>query len=143
MNPQICTLTSDADLKNAFPVLKELRPHLEYEEFKRLYSLAHTNEGYTLVALQSEDTILAVMGYRFITDFIRGTHLYIDDLVSTESMRSQGLGEKLLHHAEDLARKAHCKSLRLCTGTDNDGGIRFYERLGWRKRAYAYTKKID
>jgi hypothetical protein len=32
--------------------------------------------------------------------------------------------------------------LRLCTGIENLRGVEFYERNGWTKRAYAYTKKI-
>ena len=36
-----------------------------------------------------------------------------------------------------------CKSLRLCTGIENERGVNFYERSGWTKRAFAYTKKMD
>jgi len=68
------------------------------------------------VAIEDGGRIVAVMGYRFLSDFVRGKHVYVDDLVSTESARSKGLGAELLKFAEDVAARSGCKSLRLCTG---------------------------
>jgi len=129
------------DLEKCFPVMKELRPHLSEQEYLDIYRHAHSMDGYEIIALQDEDQILALMGYRIVYDFVRGRHLYIDDLVSTEKARSQGLGEKLLKHAETLAQQLNCKSLRLCTGLENDRAIKFYEKNHWTQRAVAYIKR--
>lgn len=131
-----------ADLERCFPVMKELRPHLSLEDYFSIYENAHKNDGYEIVAVEENNQILAVMGYRLLSDFVRGKHIYIDDLVSSESVRSQGLGAELLKYAENKARELNCKSLRLCTGIDNERGVKFYENNGWTKRAYAYTKKL-
>lgn len=81
------------------------------------------------------------MGYRVLWDFVRGKHIYIDDLVSTATKRSQGIGKQLLQFAEEVARSSGCKSLRLCAALENELGIKFYERNGWTKRSFAFTKK--
>jgi GNAT superfamily N-acetyltransferase len=131
-----------ADIERCYPVMSELRPHLSRQDFLAIHAQASASDGYRLVAIEREGEILAVMGYRFLSDYVRGRHLYIDDLVSTARARSQGLGSMLLQHAEHVAAAAGCKILRLCTGIENAGGVRFYDRNGWTKRAYAFTKTL-
>lgn len=130
------------DLERCYPIMKELRKDLSLEDFLYLYEKAHNSDGYEIVGIEDNGRILAVMGYRILYDFVHGKHLYIDDLVSTESQRSRGLGSKLLNFAEELAEKLSCRGLRLCTGVENELGKRFYERNGWNPRALAYKKKL-
>jgi len=137
----IYVLTSEEDLRDAFSILKILRPHLSFDEFKSLYDIAHQHETYTLVGYKSNNVLSAVMGWRIIHDFVHGRHLYIDDLITLDTMRNKGIGATLLRHAEELALQHNCKSLRLCTGIENKDGMRFYEREGWQARAFAYKKR--
>ncbi|WP_413289165.1 GNAT family N-acetyltransferase [Bdellovibrio sp. HCB337] len=130
------------DLEKCFPLMKELRPHLSEQDYLEIYRHAHAMDGYEIVALEYDGKLAALMGYRLIYDFVRGKHLYIDDLVSTDKMRSQGLGAELLKHAESIAQSLGCKTLRLCTGVENERGKKFYEKNKWTFRAYAFTKKI-
>lgn len=129
-------------LEKCFPVMKELRPHLTEQEYLEIYRHAHAMDGYEILALEHDNQIVALMGYRLIFDFVRGKHLYIDDLVSTEKQRSKGFGALLLKQAEIIAKNMGCKTLRLCTGVENDRGKKFYEQNKWNLRAYAFTKKI-
>jgi GNAT superfamily N-acetyltransferase len=142
MGKRIYAISSEYDFECSFPVMKELRPHLSYADYKEIYQHAHTSDGYQIIALEENGKIAALMGYRVLSDFVRGKHLYIDDLVSTQKARSKGLGTELLKYAENLAEQLDCKILRLCTGIENERGAIFYERNGWTKRAYAYTKKL-
>jgi GNAT superfamily N-acetyltransferase len=142
MNKRIFTAKNNSDLERCFPVMKELRPHLSFEEYMSIYEDAHASNGYEIVAIEDHGKVLAVMGYRFLSDFVRGKHIYIDDLVSTEAARSKGLGAELLRFAEDIAVKNECNTLRLCAVLENERGIQFYNRHGWAKRAFAFTKKL-
>lgn len=133
---------SPHDLERFYPVMKELRKDLSYQDFLSLYEKAHEADGYEVVGFEINGKVLAVMAYRILHDLVHGKHLYIDDLVSTESQRSKGLGAKLLAHAEKIAKENSCKGLRLCTGIENESGKKFYERNGWSLRAVAYKKKL-
>lgn len=135
-------LVTKAELDSAYDVMLQLRPHLSRVEFHRLYDAARSADEYTLVGVFRDDECLAVMGYRILHDFVRGSHLYIDDLVTTEGARSTGIGAWLLEYAEDEATRRKIKSLRLCTGVENERGKQFYEREGWTLRAVAYTKAV-
>lgn len=139
---QFVKIQNREDLEKCFPLMKELRPHLSEQDYLEIYRHAHAMDGYEIVGLQLDGKIVALMGYRLMYDFVRGRHLYIDDLVSTEKMRSKGLGAQLLKHAESIAQDLGCKSLRLCTGVENDRGKKFYEQNKWTLRAYAFTKKL-
>jgi GNAT superfamily N-acetyltransferase len=142
MNKRIFTVATANDLERCYPIMKELRPHLSFEDYVSIYNESHKADGYQIVAIEDKGNVLAVMGYRFLSDFVRGKHVYVDDLVATEKARSQGLGAELLKFAEGVAEATGCKSLRLCTGIQNERGIQFYERNGWAKRSFAYTKKL-
>ena len=136
------TAKTEEDLKKCFPVIHELRPHLNLQDYLQIYQDAHRADQYEIVYAEDQGHVVAVMGYRFLSDFVRGRHLYIDDLVTTENGRAKGFGSELLKFAEEIAKKSDCKTLRLCTGVENERGVRFYERNAWTKRAFAYTKKI-
>jgi ribosomal protein S18 acetylase RimI-like enzyme len=142
VSENIFVAKTKSDLEKCYPVLKELRPHLSFEDYLKIYDQAHLSNGYEIVAIQQNDRVLAVMGYRILSDFVRGKHIYIDDLVSSESARSKGLGAELLKYAETVAKNIECESLRLCAVFDNERGIKFYEKNGWTKRSYAFTKKL-
>ncbi len=142
MQNRLFVVKTKPDLERCYPVMKELRPHLSFEDYISIYDQSHASDGYEIVAIENNEGILAVMGYRFLFDYVRGKHVYVDDLVSTEKARSKGLGAELLKFAERIAKETGCKSLRLCTGIENERGIQFYDREGWTKRAFAYSKKL-
>ncbi|HVK60331.1 MAG TPA: GNAT family N-acetyltransferase [Bdellovibrionales bacterium] len=130
------------ELDRVFPLMKELRTALDIDEFKRLVMLAHTADGYRLVVLERGGKPVALLGYRILHDLVHGSHLYVDDLVTTKDQRSAGHGAELLRFAEAEARRLGLTGLRLCTGVENESAIRFYEREGWSARALAFKKKV-
>ncbi len=140
---QIFKAKDKNDLERCYPVMKELRTALSFNDYMEIYEQAHKSDGYEIVGVESDGKITAVMGYRILHDYVHGKHLYIDDLVSTESQRSKGLGAQLLAYAENLAKELGCKGLRLCTGIENELGKKFYERHNWKLRAVAYKKKLS
>ena len=143
MNKKLFVARERSELEKCFPVMKELRPHLNLSDFLLIYDEAHRHDGFEIVAIEENNQILAVMGYRILFDYVRGKHIYIDDLVSSERVRSKGLGAELLQYAEGVAREINCTTLRLCTGIENIRGVKFYEKNGWTKRAFAYTKRLN
>jgi GNAT superfamily N-acetyltransferase len=142
MSLEIRTLNIEADFESYYPVLKQLRSTPSVEQVKLICREATAQNDFKLVAAFEGKDCVGVMGYRIIFDFTHGKHLYVDDLVVTETSRSKGIGAALLKHAEDQARLLDCFGLRLCTGVDNLGAQKFYEREGWIKRAYAFKKSL-
>ena len=142
MSAKTIPLQVPDDLARAYLVVKELRPHLEEDDFSRLVKLANVADGYRLIGREDKGKLLAVMGYRILHDLVHGSHLYVDDLITTNSARSQGHGAELLRFAEAEARRLGLSGLRLSTGIDNAGAKKFYEREGWEVRSVTFKKKV-
>ncbi|MBL7715484.1 MAG: GNAT family N-acetyltransferase [Bdellovibrionales bacterium] len=133
---------SESDLRSAFSILKELRKDLNWDDFLSLYDKAKDADGYGLwLAFETEKPV-GVMGMRILYDYVHGKHLYIDDLVTTEAARSKGIGSKMLKFAEGYCAETNCNLLRLSTGTENEGGKKFYAREGWTLRSVTFKKKL-
>lgn len=130
------------DLERVYPVMKELRSVLEFDDFVSWVKLAHAADGYRLVAREDRKRILAVMGYRILHDLLHGSHLYVDDLVTTRDARSMGHGAELLRYAEAEARRLGLSGLRLCSGIENEAARRFFEREGWKPLSFTFKKKV-
>lgn len=139
---KILTAQTQSDLEKFYPLLTQLRPGLSFESFLDTYNNAQKNDQYELVGFLDGDHVAALIGYRVLYDFVRGRHLYIDDLITNENLRSAGLGATVLKFAEEKARELHCVGgLRLCAALENERGIKFYEKNGWKARAFAFVKK--
>lgn len=126
-----------------FPILHQLRPEPSQTEAEAIVREAHDASGYRLYGVFEEETCVGLVGWRILTDFVHGKHLYIDDLVVDSNQRSRGIGEEILAAAESFARAQGCTGLRLCTGVDNARGKSFYEKCGLSLRAVAFKRSFE
>ena len=62
--------------------------------------------------------------------------LFIDDLCVTSQARGKQIGQKLYQYALDFAREQDCYNLTLDVWADNEGAVRFYERLGLKPQKF-------
>jgi GNAT superfamily N-acetyltransferase len=131
-------LTTEEERLEALPVLKELRTHLDEELFRERYEQMY-EEGYRLFGLYDGDELAAAAGVGVRTNFYLGRNLYIYDLVTTESRRSEGFGQTLLTHLHDWAASNGCEAIELESGLWRDDAHRFYEDLGYEKWCYSFT----
>jgi N-acetylglutamate synthase-like GNAT family acetyltransferase len=61
----------------------------------------------------------------------RGDHLLIENIAVRPDQQGMGLGDKLLQHAEDLARKLGLTETRLYTNAAFASNLAFYARRGY------------
>lgn len=116
---------SDAEILACFPVMQQLRTHLQMSDFvARVRKQQH--EGYLLAALYEEDAVRAVAGYRYYHNLFSGHVLYVDDLVTDQQVRSTGHGDKLLKWLIRQAIDRGCDSFELDSGVQRHGAHRFY-----------------
>jgi GNAT superfamily N-acetyltransferase len=118
---------TDRDIMLCFPVMAQLRTHLQKEEFLARIR-RQEQEGYYLVLLEDDGAVRAVSGFRLGESLAWGKHLYIDDLVTDESSRSHGYGQRLFDWLLDFARARDCGQVHLDSGVQRFGAHRFYLR---------------
>jgi GNAT superfamily N-acetyltransferase len=71
-----------------------------------------------------------------------GRKLYVDDLVTDQAKRSQGVGSALLTYLENKARSLGCESLCLDSGVQRDQAHKFYFREGFIVTSFSFKKKL-
>jgi GNAT superfamily N-acetyltransferase len=142
MPAEVVELRSEAEMGEAFPVIREL--HGELDERRYLDLLAEmVPSGYRLFAVRGQHgEVVAAAGVQVLTNLYYERHLYVYDLVAIESARSEGHGGTLLDHLEDLARREGCKYVALACGRERERALRFYERRGFERPGYSMRKAL-
>ena len=120
----------EADVRACFPLMQQLRPHLENEDAFVDRWQPQTAEGYRILALWQDGHPAALAGFRVQHNMIHGRFLYVDDLVTDTDARSSGHGTRLIDRLQAEARAAGCRRLTLDAALDNVFGHRFYYRQG-------------
>jgi GNAT superfamily N-acetyltransferase len=140
---RIAWAESDADIWACLPVLREFWPHIGNQgDF--VACVRHLQEhGYRLMAAWSGNRVVACAGYQLEENLIRGRYLHINELVTTRSARSQGIGQHLLDILLEEARKFDCRALMLECGLLNSRAHRFYFREGLRITAFRFAVPFD
>ena len=121
--------TTDTEILSCHPVMTHLRPRYSSSEFLARVR-QQEGEGYELAMLVDQDRVVAVAGFRLGHNLAWGKYLYIDDLVTDATRRSEGHGERLMGWLVETARKRGCAELHLDSGVQRYGAHRFYLRYG-------------
>lgn len=132
-----------AEIIACFEVMLELRPMLANVESFLEKVLRMQKRGYKLLAAIQNGVPVALAGYREEEMLIHGRFFYVDDLITSESKRGQGLGEQLLQFIFDLARAQQLDKVILDTGIGNSLAQRFYFRMGMLASGMHFTYDLE
>ena len=138
---KIVELGSEAELKEAFPVIRELHDELDEQRYLELLAEMVPN-GYRMFAVRNSGEVAAVAGIQVLTNLYYERHIYVYDLVATAGARPNGYGQALMEHVESFARDEGCKYVVLACGRERAGALRFYERLGFERPGYSMRKAL-
>lgn len=130
-------------IREAFPLMRELRAHLTEGEFVDRVAAMRQANGYRLFALRVEAEIVALAGVAVQENLYQGRHLWLYDLVTSSRHRSRGHGRRLLAFVEAFARDSGCKAVALVSGVQRTEAHRFYEKyMGYEKPCYLFEKTL-
>jgi GNAT superfamily N-acetyltransferase len=133
---------SDADIERCFPVMAELRTHLERAKFLPRVR-RQMQDGFRLAFVEDQGEVVAVAGYRISDNLFHGRFMYVDDLVTTASRRSSGHGKALFDWLVQHARANGCRQLELDSGVQRFEAHRFYLREGMQIRCHHFSLALD
>ena len=143
MSEQLRDVDDERSLRDCYPVMKQLRPHLASEQdfLARVGRMAL--HGYRILAAWDGGVVVALAGYRLQENLVYGRFLYVDDLISCEARRGRSLGARLLERLTEYARREGCVKLVLDTGLSNVLAQRFYFRAGLLPGAMRFGKPLS
>lgn len=137
-------ITQPQRLAAALAVHRQLRPMLPEDSSTYLAKMARvTAFGARLVAAVSDDDqVLGLALYRVYENTYEDLRLYIDDLVTDERARSQGIGSTLIDWCEAEARALGCRFLVLDSGTWRTAAHKLYLRKDFVISSFHFTRAL-
>ena len=116
---------TEADIRACYPVMAQLRPHLNAEQFVLQVQRQAETAGFRLAYLLA-DEVRAVGGLRLGEWLSGGKYLEIEDLVTDAEARSKGYGGALFDWIVEYARRKNCAQIKLVSHVKRYGAHRFY-----------------
>ena len=131
----IADAITQGDIKRCYEVMSQLRssasPDAFYTQVERQQA-----SGYVLSYLEDGGAVVGVAGWRMRENLALGKHLYVEDLVVDETLRSKGYGTVLVDYLVQRGTDLGCAILMLDSGVQRYSAHRFYLRERFDIRAY-------
>jgi GNAT superfamily N-acetyltransferase len=141
MDNVVSLARNDREIQSCFDVMVALRPHLKREEFVSRVRRQQQESGYALAYVTAGE-VKAVAGFRISECLAWGKFLYVDDLVTGTSDRSQGYGGILFDWLVAYARAAGCDEFHLDSGVQRFDAHRFYLKKRMAIQAHHFGLKL-
>jgi GNAT superfamily N-acetyltransferase len=125
----------------AFPVLQQLRPHLDRAAFDAVLQ-AGAAQGLRYTGAFVGATCVGLAGWRVVDTTSVVRKLYVDDLVTDAAHRSLGVGTALLDELERRAATLGCRVLELDSGHQRTDAHRFYLREGFADVSRHFRREV-
>lgn len=124
--------------------------HPDYRDKMSLLDLqeVNANNGKCYLAIENDKAVGLIMG--IIKKFEENDYLdykcpkegKITELIVTNKIRSNGIGQELMNKMEEYFKSVGCEYILVDVFAYNKKGISFYDKLGYHSRMYTEIKKI-
>ena len=141
MNGRIIVAQSEREISDCYPVMAELRPHIQPDEFLPMVERLTEIAGFQLAYL-TDGEIKAVAGFRISEWLAGGKYLEIEDLVTKSGERSRGYGGELFDWLVENAKENNCLQVRLVSRVSRLDAHRFYRRKGMNLEAHYFSMSL-
>ena len=125
--------------------------HPEYRDKMAVLDLeeVNDNEGKCYLAVEEDKVVGLIMG--IIPPYDEFDYLdykcpkigEITELIVTNKIRSNGVGQLLINKMEEYFKNLGCEYIKVDVFAYNDIGINFYNKKGYHSRMEIMIKKVD
>jgi GNAT superfamily N-acetyltransferase len=130
-------------LAAAVKVHRQLRPQLSEvaEDYSAKMQRVFKDGGRMLVAVR-HDKVCGVGVWRVTENTFDGVRFYVDDLVTDDASRSQGIGKAMLDGLRTRAIAFGCDSFALDSGVQRQQAHKFYFREGMVVTSFSFKQAL-
>lgn len=136
-------LTETPELRDAFVLMRALRPHLVDSTAFTDQMARQFLQRYQLLGAWLDTELIGLIGFRTLENLLYGQFIYVDDLVVAESQRQNGIGAELLDAVRREATNTGCAHLVLDTGLHMPLAQRFYYREGLLAKGMHFVQPLQ
>jgi GNAT superfamily N-acetyltransferase len=127
-------------LARAERVHRQLRPQIA-PDYAGTMQRVFSGGARQCVAVIGEN-VVGIAVYRIHENTVDGVQMYVDDLVTDDAKRSQGIGKALMEHLQQVARESGCANFNLDSGTQRQQAHKFYFREGLVVTSFHFAKPL-
>jgi GNAT superfamily N-acetyltransferase/catechol 2,3-dioxygenase-like lactoylglutathione lyase family enzyme len=117
---------------------------LDLNALQAVYSRAVTSLNQKLIVSEAEEKVVGFCSLTIKNSFWQAGNIgVVDELIVAETHRGNGIGKLLMEKAEQIARDNNCKRIELESSFHREEAHQFYKGIGFKPRAYWFTKTIE
>lgn len=136
-----------AETGSAFAALHLLHPNIrDIVQFQDLVKIQQA-EGYRLLGIfeEGKQNAVTVCGFRIVTNFATGRHLYIDDLTSLHLPIADDKISQIFTELKTIATNEHCSSIHADSSISSDSSNihHLYLKNGFTLCSHKFSLKLD
>lgn len=135
----------DTDFPRIYFLFGQLWPDKALDEAKlhRVFMRGLSSDSEHYYCAFAEDTLTGFCAVTYLNNFWQeGCLAYIQVLITDSTSRKRGVGSELLRTAGEAARIRGCKKIELDSGFHRKEAHSFYEKNGFIKRAFQFSKDL-
>jgi len=132
---------SQEELPLVLPLIEMHNAQVAPEELRRRLDVMIPH-GYRCIAAFSKERLVGVAGYWLGARFYCGEYMDVDNVVVDESLRSLGIGAKLMDWLHAKAAELGCKIVVLDSYVTYAGAHRFYFRQGYHILGFHFARDM-
>lgn len=121
---------SETDFQSIAVVMQQLRTQFPVGYIKK-QMIEQMQNGYQIAYIEKEGEVLCIAGFVFGQKLAWGKHIYVDDLVTNENIRSESAGSAMVKWLKTYAKQNGCQQLHLDAGVQRYMTHKFYLREGF------------
>jgi GNAT superfamily N-acetyltransferase len=126
---------AESDIPAATVLIGQLGYEMPLGEFARRLTAVRAQGDHRVWVYDDGGRVVGLLHAFFRPALDKPPEVMVQALVTEAEQRSKGIGEALMRVAEVWAREKGCTSVALYSRVDRDRAHRFYERLGYEKKA--------
>lgn len=135
------------DIPQILPLMEQLGYPCSLDELEARYKKFISNPGYGVLVAKEQDKIVGFLAWSRSDLFVLDkTRFHIEGIVVGNKHQGKGIGKKLMHYLEDIAKNYSNAIIDLTSGVrrEKDGSHEFYKSLGYKNEgpmAKLYLRK--
>jgi len=129
---------TDCDLNQLLQLYKQLHNNTMPEQSEALMQLWEkiiTDRNRHIIVAEADERIVSSCELVVIPNLTHHQRPYalIENVITDENYRRQGLATACLNFAREIAVSANCYKIMLLTGSKQESTLRFYENAGYNQ----------
>lgn len=130
------------DFDEVYPLFEQLWPNkvLNKDELGKVFNRGVKSETDELFCAEMNGKIIGFCAYAVMNNLWQEGYIsYVYAMVVDEKYRGKGIGTGLINEAINKSRAKGFKRIELDSGFPREQAHKFYEKLGFEKRAYLFS----